>query len=102
MRSADDLHARARIRNAAVTRFGADGFGAGLRAIAADAGVSPALIVHHFGSKSALRKARSEEHTSELQSRGHLVCRLLLEKKKERQLGATDTRLLQYGDSAYE
>src|SRR5437660_8071935 len=27
-------------------------------------------------------KGRSEEHTSELQSRGHLVCRLLLEKKK--------------------
>src|SRR5690625_6578944 len=27
--------------------------------------------------------ARSEEHTSELQSRGHLVCRLLLEKKKK-------------------
>src|SRR2546422_4708547 len=29
-------------------------------------------------------QARSEEHTSELQSRLHLVCRLLLEKKKER------------------
>src|SRR5690625_5410774 len=28
------------------------------------------------------REQRSEEHTSELQSRGHLVCRLLLEKKK--------------------
>src|SRR3989442_11921768 len=28
-------------------------------------------------------KARSEEHTSELQSRPHLVCRLLLEKKKK-------------------
>src|SRR5690625_6257425 len=28
-------------------------------------------------------KFRSEEHTSELQSRGHLVCRLLLEKKKK-------------------
>src|SRR5439155_23291166 len=28
------------------------------------------------------RDDRSEEHTSELQSRGHLVCRLLLEKKK--------------------
>src|SRR5690625_6559787 len=28
-------------------------------------------------------KYRSEEHTSELQSRGHLVCRLLLEKKNE-------------------
>src|SRR5439155_26701030 len=27
-------------------------------------------------------RVRSEEHTSELQSRGHLVCRLLLEKKK--------------------
>src|SRR5690625_5979456 len=27
-------------------------------------------------------RKRSEEHTSELQSRGHLVCRLLLEKKK--------------------
>src|SRR5207253_5545153 len=29
------------------------------------------------------RPGRSEEHTSELQSRGHLVCRLLLEKKKK-------------------
>src|SRR5437870_5992914 len=33
--------------------------------------------------RSAERQ-RSEEHTSELQSRGHLVCRLLLEKKKKR------------------
>src|SRR5690625_6134847 len=31
-------------------------------------------------------RARSEEHTSELQSRGHLVCRLLLEKKKRHTL----------------
>src|SRR3989449_6171260 len=30
-----------------------------------------------------LRRGRSEEHTSELQSRLHLVCRLLLEKKKK-------------------
>src|SRR5690625_6081014 len=30
------------------------------------------------------RGKRSEEHTSELQSRGHLVCRLLLEKKKHK------------------
>src|SRR5690625_5837420 len=29
-------------------------------------------------------ETRSEEHTSELQSRGHLVCRLLLEKKNKR------------------
>src|SRR5439155_23406146 len=34
--------------------------------------------------RPAGRGSRSEEHTSELQSRGHLVCRLLLEKKKER------------------
>src|SRR5258708_9923601 len=32
--------------------------------------------------KAFLRKLRSEEHTSELQSPDHLVCRLLLEKKK--------------------
>src|SRR5437870_13189218 len=31
---------------------------------------------------------RSEEHTSELQSRGHLVCRLLLEKKKKNYNGS--------------
>src|SRR3990170_9108735 len=31
-----------------------------------------------------LRRARSEEHTSELQSPDHLVCRLLLEKKKNK------------------
>src|SRR2546421_6996739 len=33
-------------------------------------------------SGSATRRSRSEEHTSELQSRSDLVCRLLLEKKK--------------------
>src|SRR5690625_6209722 len=32
---------------------------------------------------------RSEEHTSELQSRGHLVCRLLLEKKKTKETDAS-------------
>src|SRR5690625_5760711 len=34
---------------------------------------------------SSVEGTRSEEHTSELQSRGHLVCRLLLEKKKTKQ-----------------
>src|SRR5690625_6742738 len=33
-----------------------------------------------------LNQIRSEEHTSELQSRGHLVCRLLLEKKKKQKM----------------
>src|SRR5690625_6318901 len=39
---------------------------------------------YFFGKKGKVfRGARSEEHTSELQSRGHLVCRLMLEKKKQ-------------------
>src|SRR3712207_8269374 len=37
------------------------------------------------GAAVARRGGRSEEHTSELQSRQYLVCRLLLEKKKKRQ-----------------
>src|SRR5207253_10625906 len=36
--------------------------------------------------RNFVRLVRSEEHTSELQSRGHLVCRLLLEKKKKKKL----------------
>src|SRR2546425_7590694 len=38
-------------------------------------------------SGTTRRRGRSEEHTSELQSLAYLVCRLLLEKKKEAQLG---------------
>src|SRR5258708_30792595 len=37
---------------------------------------------HPLGVRIEHRAARSEEHTSELQSPDHLVCRLLLEKKK--------------------
>src|SRR2546429_4638940 len=40
---------------------------------------------HHGGPKV---EERSEEHTSELQSRLHLVCRLLLEKKKKKKIGS--------------
>src|SRR5690625_6336397 len=36
-----------------------------------------------LGATMVAGVTRSEEHTSELQSRGHLVCRLLLEKKKQ-------------------
>lgn len=54
---ADDLAARARIRNAAVDLFGREGFGVGLRAIAESAGVSLGLIRHHYGSKEELRAA---------------------------------------------
>src|SRR2546429_7087602 len=38
-----------------------------------------------FSRQRGQRASRSEEHTSELQSRLHLVCRLLLEKKKKKQ-----------------
>src|SRR5437870_8113008 len=49
--------------------------------------VSVALALDHAAfaapTPAAAGLVRSEEHTSELQSRGHLVCRLLLEKKKD-------------------
>src|SRR5439155_25346735 len=38
-------------------------------------------LAAHRPARRQARRRRSEEHTSELQSRGHLVCRLLLEKK---------------------
>src|SRR2546430_13511029 len=38
--------------------------------------------------------ARSEEHTSELQSQSNLVCRLLLEKKKKKQTRITNLHLI--------
>src|SRR5256884_2731342 len=40
--------------------------------------------LHHFELRARFVGDRSEEHTSELQSRLHLVCRLLLEKKKKK------------------
>src|SRR3712207_7640540 len=40
----------------------------------------------HAGEEGEDRATRSEEHTSELQSRQYLVCRLLLEKKKKKTL----------------
>src|SRR5215208_3229044 len=42
---------------------------------------------------SARARSRSEEHTSELQSRGHLVCRLLLEKKKKKKIKRTQLKI---------
>lgn len=55
-----DLSTRARVRQAAIARFGRDGFDVGLRTIAHDAGVSAATIVKLFGSKEALREACDE------------------------------------------
>src|SRR5688572_31662321 len=39
------------------------------------------------------RSARSEEHTSELQSQSNLVCRLLLEKKKNKKINKTKKKI---------
>src|SRR2546422_4326719 len=44
---------------------------------------SPAMPCGHVDPEQERVRVRSEEHTSELQSRLHLVCRLLLEKKKK-------------------
>src|SRR5690625_6612276 len=60
-----------------------------MRALSEDSSVSAylQLMTHLVDAQDALLQKytdlRSEEHTSELQSRGHLVCRLLLEKKKK-------------------
>src|SRR2546427_3855098 len=54
--------------------------------------IEPAMVAgaHAFFPRieRAYRDARSEEHTSELQSQSNLVCRLLLEKKKKKQLAS--------------
>lgn len=64
MRSVD-LTARARIRDAAIAGFADQGFAkTTLRVIADRAGVSPALVVHHFGSKDGLRAACDEHLTA--------------------------------------
>jgi AcrR family transcriptional regulator len=67
VRSAD-LTAAARIRDAAIEQFAQHGFGVGLRAIAEAAGVSAALVIHHFGSKEGLRKACDDFVAEEIRS----------------------------------
>src|SRR5439155_21094655 len=51
--------------------------------ITPDAAARPLAGRRPAPRRASQRRCRSEEHTSELQSRGHLVCRLLLEKKKK-------------------
>src|SRR2546429_6662831 len=53
-------------------------------AVRAEAFDMRVLAYDPFISEAAAHEIRSEEHTSELQSRLHLVCRLLLEKKKKK------------------
>lgn len=61
MRSIDDRNSTARIRDAAIAEFAANGVEAtSIRTIAARAGVSAGLVMHHFGSKDDLRVACDE------------------------------------------
>src|SRR3712207_7081848 len=61
----------------------ADGQRDGVAALRADADLDVTRSRGtHDGERPAVEGRRSEEHTSELQSRQYLVCRLLLEKKK--------------------
>ncbi|OLT53433.1 TetR/AcrR family transcriptional regulator [Cellulosimicrobium sp. CUA-896] len=69
----EDLSTRARIRDAAILRFAREGFGASVRAIAADAEVSPALVLHHFGSKDGLRAACDEHVLATVRTTKHDV-----------------------------
>jgi TetR/AcrR family transcriptional regulator, regulator of cefoperazone and chloramphenicol sensitivity len=62
------MTAAARIRDAAIEQFGHHGFNVGLRAIAEAAGVSAALVIHHFGSKEGLRKACDDYIAEEIRS----------------------------------
>jgi AcrR family transcriptional regulator len=66
MRSADDRTGIARIRDAAIEQWGEHGFNVGLRAIAEAAGVSAALVIHHFGSKEGLRRACDDYIAAEI------------------------------------
>src|ERR1700736_6287320 len=69
MRSApDDRTAVARIRDAAIEQWGEHGFNVGLRSIAEAAGVSAALVIHHFGSKDGLRKACDDYIAEEIRT----------------------------------
>src|SRR5262245_62435847 len=54
------------------------------------------------GRPSAAPSRRSEEHTSELQSLRHLVCRLLLEKKKTRERAGADASSADMDDAGFE
>jgi AcrR family transcriptional regulator len=63
-----DLSAKARIRDAAIRRFASTGLGASVRSIAQDAGVSPGLVLHHFGSRAGLRTACDEYVLAETRS----------------------------------
>src|SRR2546427_8572051 len=67
-------------RSVGIAEAHATTFAAGL----ATQGVRPVVAIYSTFLQRAYDGIRSEEHTSELQSQSNLVCRLLLEKKKQK------------------
>src|SRR5260370_15781829 len=61
----------------------------------ADGGLGERHQLAGAAEVAAFRHGRSEEHTSELQSHLNLVCRLLLEKKKEKAISLSASPLMQ-------
>lgn len=87
-----DRTARARIRDAAIERFANEGVAAAnLKDIAADAGVSTPLVIHHFGSKDGLRAACDE-----------YVAAVIKEQKTEAMAAGTNLDPFQAIRQAYE
>src|SRR2546427_9463267 len=75
------------VQYVAIPEFQAIGIAVGQQMSAALSGkvtVEQALSTSQTLADREMRKSRSEEHTSELQSQSNLVCRLLLEKKKDK------------------
>src|SRR3712207_7526132 len=60
----------------------------------------PSAVRSHSHTE-AERSCRSEEHTSELQSRQYLVCRLLLEKKNNTRINTSLSTLTQHSDDLF-
>src|SRR5438309_8905535 len=63
--------------------------GYGARAGPRDARAARRLLLERARGEADAQRVRSEEHTSELQSQFHLVCRLLLEKKKRSSISSS-------------
>src|SRR5207302_3211327 len=70
--------------------------GASLDGASRVASTTASPIFQPFASEAGFTQFRSEEHTSELQSRENLVCRLLLEKKKKKKIDKNIINKLQY------
>ncbi|GGF15552.1 TetR family transcriptional regulator [Subtercola lobariae] len=70
----EDATTRARIRDTAIELFGRDGFReTTVRAIATRVGVSPGLVLHHFGSKDGLREACDDYILAEVEKPGETI-----------------------------